>query len=161
MIFLRKKQFSFLVFCLSLFACDLRSDASVNQNLALKELHPFRHEFMGGLEKTNLDEIRYYYLEGEYKINEDFKKKIKTIALAKIGVIDKKYEFSSIQIYQKNKTINENFRSNKDISSSHNKYLVAFIRFNRAKMDIFYLLEDGNVIFDLVENRSEDFEFGQ
>ena len=38
-----------------------------------------------------------------------------------------------------------------DFSRLHHRDVISYTRLNRGKMDIFYLVEDGDIVYDLLE----------
>ncbi len=84
----------------------------------------------------------------------DLLKKIK-IKYSKL----KSYNLLSICIYKKHtKLIKENYKGT-DRYYAPNKDMIAFLRYNKSKNDIFYIMKDGYVIYDFIAKEDVNFEW--
>lgn len=106
--------------------------------------------------------IDYFYAEGSFSYDlEDYKKLQNMINEKSKELSLNDYKFCSVYIYNKTNTLNDNYSNGKEGLDGHNKDLIAFIRYDNGKQDIFYILKDGNVIYDLQTGKESDFEFDQ
>ncbi|EKT3967189.1 hypothetical protein NTJ12_002271 [Flavobacterium psychrophilum] len=128
-----------------------------NQNIEIMPLSPFHHEFKD--QDGKLDNIDYFYLSADYTLNSQFNKQLEEIIINRQKNIDSKYKFYSIYIYRKTDELNENSKKDKTSFDGYNNDLLAYIRFENKKLDIFYIIDDGNVIYDIIDKKETDFEF--
>lgn len=106
--------------------------------------------------------IDYFYVAGRFSYNlEDYKKLQNMINEKSKELSLNDYKFCSVYIYNKTDTLNDSYSNGKEGLDGHNKDLIAFIRYDNGKQDIFYILKDGNVIYDLQTGKESDFEFDQ
>jgi len=104
--------------------------------------------------------IDYLYVENNFYFEKDTYQKLKDkIEEKHMQLLDGKYQLSSFYIYKKTDVINEHYNKGTVGLDGHNRDLLAYVRYGNGKMDIFYVLKDGNVIYDLLQNRQEGFEF--
>ncbi|MDD4880373.1 MAG: hypothetical protein PHX10_02250 [Gallionellaceae bacterium] len=60
----------------------------------------------------------------------------------------------SIYVYKRTATLNDHFTGNADdLRGVYDDNLICFCRWNRHGPDVFYLIENGNVVFDMLENK--------
>ena len=57
--------------------------------------------------------------------------------------------------------INQKYTGGKAGLDGHNNDLIAYVRYNQCTIDIFYITEKGNVIYDMLYGKEEQFEFDQ
>ena len=128
-----------------------------NQNIEITPLSPFHHEFID--QNGKLNNIDYYYMSGNYSSNDEFNKQLEDIIISRQKNISSKYNFFSIYVYRKTKEINENYKKDKNLFDGHNNDLIAYIRFEEKKLDMFYIIEEGIVTYDLLNKKETNFEF--
>ena len=129
------------------------------QNSKIHPLSPYHYDFKDNDE--NLNNINYYFLSGNFEIDENLKTHLKDF-IDDYGKDEKTiYAYNSVYIYKETNILNRKFKDDKSSFDGHNKDLIAFARFNKNELDIFYILEEGNVVFDLLKNENVTFEFEQ
>lgn len=128
-----------------------------NQNIEIKPLSPFHNEFID--HEGSLNNIDYFYISDNNSLNNLFYKQLEDIITDHQKNILSKYKFYSIYIYKKTDELNKNYKKDKNSFDGHNKDLIAYIRFENKKLDIFYIIVDGNVTYDMIEKKETDFEF--
>jgi hypothetical protein len=129
------------------------------QNSKIHPLSPYHYKFNDT--DDNLNNINYYFLSGTFEIDENLKKLLKDFIDDYSKNENDNYAYNSVYIYKETNFLNENYKGDKSSFDGRNKELIAYVRFNYKEIDIFYLLDQGNVIFDFVKNKEVDFEFEQ
>lgn len=150
------KYVFFLTFFLFL-NCNQNKNGNTVNNFELKPLSPFKHEFITGNQHNRAD---CYYLGGNFHFEEDYYQELKK-KIDKIYVSIGYKHFYSVYIYKKTENINHLSQHNKSWLDGENKNLLAFIRFNTGVNDIFYILKDGTVLYDMIEKKETNFEFDE
>lgn len=124
----------------------------------IKPLSPYSFEFVGQNDLTN--KIDYYFLSQWSNYDEESFQKLKD-SVNLLTENKDQFKLYSVYIYKETDELNENFNKSKDWLDGHNHNLIAYIRFDEGINDIFYILKDGNVVYDNVKNEKVDFEFEQ
>ncbi|MGJ1430080.1 hypothetical protein ACR79M_00400 [Sphingobacterium spiritivorum] len=123
----------------------------------LKELVSGGYEFE---KEGNTNRIDYLYAEGDFSYRPEEYKLLKHKAEEKKAALtNKKYTLHSLYIYKKTDIINQHYGKGKEGLDGHNRDLIAYVRYSGDKMDICYIIEEGNVIYDVLTDQREDFEF--
>jgi len=64
------------------------------------------------------------------------------------------YANYSIYVYEKTDNINETFTGNMDdIRGVYDDALISYARWTKGKLDVFYYIESGSVVYDIFERR--------
>lgn len=144
------------MFALLLFSCNTNKKM---QNIKIEPLSPYHYEFRDS--DNNLDKIDYYFLKGDFQVNDNLKRKLQDFITNYSKTNTKTYTYNSLYIYKETEELNNDYKGDKSSFDGLNKELIAYVRFNNNQLDIFYILEEGNVVFDLIKNQETNFEFEQ
>lgn len=144
------------MFALLLFSCNTNKKM---QNIKIEPLSPYHYEFRDS--DNNLDKIDYYFLKGDFQVNDNLKKELQDFITNYSKTNTKTYAYNSLYIYKETEELNNDYKGDKSSFDGLNKELIAYVRFNNNQLDIFYILEEGNVVFDLIKNQETNFEFEQ
>jgi len=129
------------------------------QNFELKPLRRNVQEFKSGKNRNRID---YFYVKGNFtyeKLNYALlEKKVKT-ELNSAVVQD--YDLYSLYIYRDADLSQKKYDGAVNTFDGQNEKLVAYIRYKQGKMDIFYIIKNGKVVFDLISGNEEYFEFDE
>ncbi|WP_312078959.1 hypothetical protein [Chryseobacterium sp.] len=130
-----------------------------SQDLQLIALSPKTYEFKAGENRNRID---YFYLEGQFSYNvEEYEKLKQKIDEKTAAVNTKSYHLYSVYIYKETNVINKDYKGEREAFDGHNEDLIAYVRYTDGKMDIFYMIEKANVVYDAVSGKEENFEFDQ
>jgi hypothetical protein len=131
-------------------SCEQPSSRSGMEPLRLIPLSPYQYEFSNQYGKNRID---YFFTKHDYQDNPGFREKLDNLIKKIKSKIDSKYNLYSIYVYKKTTTINENFSGdNNDLRGVYNNDLISYSRWNQGNIDIFYFIEDGKVVFDMIKN---------
>lgn len=145
-----------LIILLTLFVACIQNKSEDFQLIALS---PVTYEFKAGENKNRID---YFYAEGHFSYDvSDYEKLKKKVDEKTAKVTPKNYHLYSVYLYKKTNSINKDYKGGKEALDGHNEDLIAYVRYTQGKMDIFYIIEKGNVIYDAVSGKEENFEFDQ
>ncbi|SFA54184.1 hypothetical protein SAMN04488511_11352 [Pedobacter suwonensis] len=144
-----------IILLLVLTACN----NSKQQNFELKPLNPDVQQFKSG---TNNNRIDYFYIRGNFF----YKKSTYALLGDKVNrkinsAILPDYDFYSVYVYRDLDLPNKKDGGGINTFDGQNKNLVAYIRYKRGHMDIFYIINNGNVVYNLISGKEMDFEFDQ
>ena len=141
-----------------LFTLLIISCTTMQESYTIHILHPGHFEFTG--QDNSQNEINYYFLSGEFKMG----KPLSAPLLKKLSETYKPTAgktLSSVYVYRETGELNQRFNKDRSYFDGHEKDLLAYIRYSGTKLDIYYLLNDGKVVYDGVENKETNFEFDQ
>jgi gluconate kinase len=125
----------------------------------LERLPPITYEFNAKEKKNRID---YFYIEGDFLRNTSGYNELKMKMGEKLRDVDmRNYFLYSVYIYRKTEIINKKYNGGRDNLNRHHQDLLAYARYKNGKLDIFYILEKGNVVYDVLSNKEESFEFNQ
>ncbi|MFD2907365.1 hypothetical protein ACFSX9_01315 [Flavobacterium ardleyense] len=153
---MKARNYVLLVIIILLFSCNKNNKTP---NLEIEALSPYHYEFKDS--DGNLDNINYYFLKGDFQIDEHLKKHVKDFIYSYGKSQKGVYVFNSVYIYKETAFLNTNYKGNEGSFDGSNNDLIAYARFDNNQLDVFYLLDEGNVIFDIIKNKEVDFEFQQ
>ncbi|PWS29670.1 hypothetical protein DF947_21730 [Pedobacter paludis] len=133
-----------------------------NAPVKLLPLSPFTYTFTTPTAKkdgTTSSKNEYFFLNN----NQETDRFLIAELHKKFKILDTgNYPNHSIYIYNKTETLNQNFKGNRDqLKGLHDDDLRVYIRYKMGKMDLFYLLKDGKVVYDGLHQIKIDppFEF--
>lgn len=138
---------------------DVNYNEFQKDSFSLKILSPYTYEFEG--ESGSLNRIDYFYLDGSFNYNTLFYKELKKSADQIHENIEKDYKVYSIYIYKKTKELNASYNKPREFFDGKNKDIIAYIRFTDTINDIFYIIKEGAIVYDKVENKLLNFEFDE
>lgn len=145
-----------LIILLTLFVACIQNKS---EDFQLVALSPITYEFKAGENKNRID---YFYVEGNFSYDNADYERLKKKIDEKTSTIDtKNYQLYSVYIYRKTEVLNQQYKEGKEGLDGHNQDLIAYIRYEKGNRDIFYIIEKGNVVYDVLSNKEEDFEFEQ
>lgn len=130
----------------------------VKPSFNIHPLPPFRYEFKDNKGRTN--EIRYFYLDGDFDYNKDAYNTLK-VAILPSEQIDTAIYLSSVYIYHKTAELNGSYNQGRASLDGHSEDLVAYVRYRDRQPDIFYIIRKGNVVFDNIGQDKMNFPFDQ
>ncbi len=137
-------------------ACNNTKETN-HPNMELIPLSPYTYTFDNDHEHNRID---YYFMDMDFSYNEKsyrvLKDEIQTLIPAK-----SKFHLFSIYIYKKTEILNANYDKGKEWLDGQNQDLIAYLRFSEDALDIYYILKDGFVIYDGMQNEKVNFEFEQ
>ncbi|MFF5380941.1 hypothetical protein [Pedobacter suwonensis] len=144
-----------IILLLALTACNNRKQ----QHFELKPLSQDVKQFKSG---TNNNRIDYFYIRGNFF----YKKSTYALLGDKISrkinsAILPDYDFYSVYVYRDLDLPNKKDEGSSNTFDGQNKNLVAYIRYKRGQMDIFYIIKNGKVVYNLISGKEMDFEFDQ
>ena len=150
----------FMVIFACLNACDRGKKVEENaQILHLTGLSPYRHEFSNS---NGYNRIDYFFTQKADRLNPAFRKILYKAVLKEKAKLDSTYDLYSIYVYEKSKQLDENFSGTHDqIRGVYDNSLISYSRWRKNRLDIFYIIQKGNAVFDLLKNRTikPPFEF--
>lgn len=152
------------IICFILISCNSKIESSnnnqiKNESFNINPLKPYSYEFVG--ENASLNRIDYFYLSGKLDYNKNFYKELQKTVYDKEKEIKNNYNLYSIYIYRETEELNASYNEPRESFDGKNKDLIAYIRFAENINDIFYIIKDGKVIYDCVEDSPMSFEFDQ
>lgn len=129
------------------------------QNFELKPLGPNVQEFKSGKNRNRID---YFYFKGNFTYEKSnyalLEKNVKTKLNS---AIVQDYDLYSLYIYRDSDLLRKQHDGAINAFDGQNEKLVAYIRYKQGHMDIFYIIKNGKVVFDLITRNEEDFEFDE
>lgn len=153
----------FILMILLTGAC--KSDTKSIQKVKITSLHPYSYTFQSLQDADSvksLNKIYFFSANLSNQPDEDQKKQLYDLVISEKKKIKGHYRLLSIYIYKINKELNENYKSDQNsLLSAHKADRTAYVRWENDKMDIFYILENGNVVYDILEKKeiSPPYEF--
>lgn len=131
----------------------------LKEDFTINPLNPYTYEFEGRNGTTS--RIDYFYLDGNFNYDEIFYKELKKSVDKIQEDVNMDYKLYSIYIYRKTEELNKAYNKPREFFDGKNKDIVAYIRFTDSINDIFYIINDGHVVYDNVERKSLNFEFDE
>ncbi|MEH3112345.1 hypothetical protein [Pedobacter terrae] len=149
-----KPNFKILLFLLFLTtACKDREP----KNLELKPLSPVTYEFTSGASTNRID---YFYISDGFSYQKSYYTILEKKVQQKIKKVNlKAYNLYSAYIYQQSAILNGKYNGGRAGLEGQSNKLFAYIRYQQNHTDIFYLIRDGNVVYNLLSQKEEHFEF--
>lgn len=145
-----------LIILFTLFVACIQNKS---EDLQLVALSPKTYEFKAGENKNRID---YFFAEGNFSNNTSEYENLRNKIDEKIKDVNvKEYHLYSIYIYKETSIINKEYKNGREGLDGHNKDLLAYLRYSEGKMDIFYIIDKGNVVYDKLSGKEESFEFDQ
>lgn len=143
-----------------LLACGQTSNPSAdNKPMRLTPLPPYHHVFSN---QSGNHRIDYFFVEGDRRRDARFREELQRLVKAEQSKAPPTDGFYSIYVYQKTAALNEGFTGGVDgLRGVYDGDLISYSRWNSSEMDIFYIIDQGNVVFDMLKNRevSPPWEF--
>jgi len=145
-----------LIILFTLFVACIQNKS---EDLQLVALSPKTYEFKAGENKNRID---YFFAEGNFSYNTSEYENLRNTINEKIkDVTIKEYHLYSVYIYKETSIINKEYKNGREGLDGHNEDLLAYLRYSEGKMDIFYIINKGNVVYDKLSGKEESFEFDQ
>ncbi|MBK1894233.1 hypothetical protein [Chryseobacterium paridis] len=145
-----------LIILLTLFVACIQNKS---EDFQLVALPPVTYEFKAGENKNRID---YFYADRNFSYDNNEYEKLKKKVDEKTGNINTQdYNLYSVYIYKKTDVLNNEYKGGKEGLDGHNQDLIAYIRYEKGNRDIFYVIEKGNVLYNVLTNKEENFEFDQ
>lgn len=145
-----------LIILFTLFVACIQNKS---EDLQLVALSPKTYEFKAGENKNRID---YFFAEGNFSYNTSEYENLKNKIDEKIKDVNaKEYHLYSVYIYKETSIINKEYKNGREGLDGHNEDLLAYLRYSEGKMDIFYIINKGNVVYDKLSGKEESFEFDQ
>ncbi|MCU7918077.1 MAG: hypothetical protein KZQ95_06920 [Candidatus Thiodiazotropha sp. (ex Epidulcina cf. delphinae)] len=120
--------------------------------MQLKALSPNTYEFSNDTGKYRVD---YFYLDTVYRADPGFREALRALVEKAHAKVPPAYDVSSIYVYRKTEMLNQDFSGNADaLRGVYDNDLVSYSRWNQQAIDVFYLIDEGNVVFDLISNEA-------
>ncbi len=129
------------------------------KNFELKPLPPGAHQFKSGLKFNRID---YFYIPGGFSYQQSSYARLEKKVSQKVKYLKlEDYDLYSVYIYQETAVINGRYKGVVTGLDGQNKNLIAYIRYKQNDMDTFYIIRNGNVVYDLLLQQETNFEFDQ
>jgi len=131
----------------------------------LHSLNPVSYEFKDPAPaegKSLVDRADFFYADADKYLTEEQQKQLFEVVKAQKDKISGNYNALSIYVYKKTDKLNTTYKGSfQDIKGVYDNDLLSYTRWMNGKMDIFYIIKDGNVVYDMAENKevSPPFEF--
>jgi hypothetical protein len=148
--------------CLSclLHGCDSGTHSNAgNRQMQLIALSPYTYEFTGPKGSNRID---YFFVASAYSPDAQFRDRLYALAQAQAAPVASRYALYSIYIYAKTATLNAGFTGKADdLRGVFDNDLLGYGRWSQGASDVFYIVEAGNVVFDMIKNAkvSPSWEF--
>ncbi len=113
-------------------------------------LSPYQHEFPGHYGASRSD----YFLTspGDWR-DAGYRARLDEMLRKTAGDTPKNVDLYSLYLYKKTASLNETFSGDADaLRGVHDEDLISYVRWLRGDLDIFYLIENGDVVYDLLAN---------
>ena len=145
------KKYILLLFII-LFSCNSNQKMEP-KNIKITPLSPYTQEHKNA--KNDLVREDFFYLSGTYSLNDKFYKNLNEIVKNHIkNNNDKKYTFYAVYVFKETNKLNESFNIDEDASSdSYNSDLLAHVLFKNNELYVFNIIDGGNIVYDLIENK--------
>ncbi|KUJ50307.1 hypothetical protein [Chryseobacterium sp. JAH] len=145
-----------LIILFTLFVACIQNKS---EDLQLIALSPKTYEFKAGENKNRID---YFFSEGNFSYNSSGYENLRNKIDEKIKEVNvKEYHLYSVYIYKETGVINKEYKNGREGLDGHNQDLLAYLRYSEGKMDIFYIIDQGNVMYDKLSDKEESFQFDQ
>ncbi len=133
---------------------------NASRPVQLRPLSPFTQYFDA---PTGKGRSTYYYVEPPVQLDAAFRRRLQS-AIETKEKTDGNATMSvhSIYVYRATGDIGKQFTGSADIlRGQHARQLLSFTRWTGEQLDIFYLIDDGAVVYDLLEDKpvSPNWEF--
>ena len=127
------------------------------KDFQLAVLAPVTSEFSTGADRNRID---YFYVSGNFSYKKEAYEKLKKKIQKEITNLQlNKYHLYSVYVYKETNVIGKNFSGEREALDGHTQDMLAYVRFNKGKIDVFYITDKGKVVYDLLLKREENFEF--
>jgi len=146
-----------------LFSCN--SHQTMNKTkIELHPLSPVSYEFKDPApeSKSLTDRADFFYTDADKYLTEEQRKELFDAVSAQKNKIEGSYNALSIYVYKKTDKLNPAYKGSfQDIKGVYDNDLLSYTRWMNGKMDIFYIIKEGNVVYDMVEKAdvTPPFEF--
>ncbi|MET0067183.1 MAG: hypothetical protein ABW076_12630 [Candidatus Thiodiazotropha sp.] len=133
-------------------ACDSKTSPPWSaENMQLHPLSPFHHLFNS---ETGSNRIDYFFIDSDDISDPRFRETLKNRVTAAHAELPEPYDISSIYIYRRTANLNQDYSGDADsLRGVYDEDLVSYSRWNQGLLDIFYLIDEGNVVFNLLEDQ--------
>lgn len=130
-----------------------------SKDFSFSPLHPVTYEFKAGQKFNRID---YFYVDGAFSYKNSDYEKLQNKIDKKIAIVPTtNYDLYSVYIYKKTDVINKTYTGGREGLDGRHQDIIAYIRYSEGHPDIFYIIQKGNVVYDLLSGQREDFEFDQ
>lgn len=120
--------------------------------MELTPLSPYKHTFSGQYGNSRAD--YFFSSRGDWR-DAGYRARLVDLVRNTAGDAPKDFDSYSLYVYEKTATLNAGFDGDADaLRGVHDADLISFTRWTRGKMDIFYLIEDGDVVYDVLEDEA-------
>jgi hypothetical protein len=149
-------------FALLLVACNSEQTNS-QTDIGLHPISPVTYAFKDPAPEVKLlNRADFFYSDTKIDLTAKSQKALFEHVKTQKNKITANYNALSIYVYKKTDKLNETYKGNfDDLKGVHDNDLISYTRWVNGNMDIFYIIKDGNVVYDMVENASvtPPFEF--
>lgn len=138
----------FIVF--SSVACDSSVNTASTEPLQLTPLAPYLYEFSNEQGKNRID---YFFINQENNNDAQFRDALYQLVVSKKPQNINEYALYSIYMYRKTEQLNERFTAKADfLRATYFDDVISYSRWNKGHLDMFYLIKNGDVMFDMIDN---------
>lgn len=155
----------FFILCITMYACNSDTPEALTTTpeknmINLTPLSPYQYEFT--TQNSEKNAINYFFTERKKWQNQSYRKELEKNIEAIQLKISENYMFFSVYVYAHTKQLNEKFKGdNNSLQGTYDSDLISYARWKQGKLDIFYFIDSGNVVFDALKNTrtSPEWEF--
>lgn len=155
-----KPALTTLLLACHLIACDSVSTPEKGGNTTrLMPLSPRSQTFSNDQGTSRID---YFHADGNRPTDAAARVELRARVEKIHAGIAPGWRTHSIYVYQRTATLNDHFTGNADdLRGVHDEDLICYCRWNRQGPDVFYLIESGYVVFDMLTDKpvSPPWEF--
>lgn len=133
--------------------------APASGRVELQPLSPHVHRFTG---EAGAGRIDYYFIAPPRRLDARFRASLREAVEAAARRNADGATLRSIYVYTAHGGIGASFRGTPETLRSHHfNALLSYTRWSSGQLDMFYIIESGRVVFDVLENRpvSPPWEF--
>lgn len=147
-----------LLLSICLFACN---QTKIDHSFALTPLSPYKYEFAkkDTLGEETKNRIDYYFTEQKQKPASVLANALLR-SIKKMQTNENLYRLHSVYVYRKTVVLNADFKGHRtDLSGIHDNDLSAYLRWTGGEQDIFWLVENGKVVYDGLAKKPVEHPF--
>ncbi|MET0029299.1 MAG: hypothetical protein ABW101_16840 [Candidatus Thiodiazotropha sp.] len=108
--------------------------------------------------EAGTNRIDYFFIDSDNISDARFRDALQQqVEIAHTQLTDKNYDISSVYVYRRTSNLNHEFSGDAEaLRGVFDNDIISYSRWNKGQLDIFYILDDGKVVFNLLTNESVD-----
>ncbi len=143
-----------MIVALGFLPAGLHADNKQQTSIHIEPLSPYRHAFTGHYGNSRAD--YFFSSRGDWR-DARYRARLADIVRATAGDAPRDLDLYSLYVYEKTATLNAGFDGDAGaLRGVHDTDLISYARWNHGNMDVFYLIEDGNVVHDMLTDEAVD-----